>query len=279
MRSFEAAARLGGFAAAADELGVTPGAVSQQVKALEEWIGTPLFERHSQGVRLSAVGQRACADFSTAFDHLGMALQKLRIEAPDIPIQIAALPSVAQLWLPPRLAEIRREMPGHRVTVTATEAPPNLRREIFDLTIFFDRAEGAADSLSLAEDEIFPVCAPELAEELTTLDALRDATLLHDVTWAEDWPSWLSHAGWQGSTPAQCADYSLYAIALEEAVNGGGVLMGHGPLVARHLSSGALVTPYGTRVRTGRALMLSLAHVPAPGSPIARIWEMLSVPA
>ena len=82
MLSFEAAARLGGFAAAADELSVTPGAVSQQIKALEDWIGAPLFERRTQGVALTALGQGARDEFTSAFDSLGHALHALRAQAP-----------------------------------------------------------------------------------------------------------------------------------------------------------------------------------------------------
>ena len=81
LRSFEAAARLGGFALAAEELRVTPGAVAAQIKALEEDIGAPLFERNARGVRLTALGQRVLPEFVAAFDALGQAVRELRSAA------------------------------------------------------------------------------------------------------------------------------------------------------------------------------------------------------
>ncbi|WP_292557607.1 LysR family transcriptional regulator, partial [Mesorhizobium sp.] len=99
LRSFEAAARYESFAKAADELSVTPAAVSHQVKALEAWLGAPLFVRHAQGLHLTDAGRAALPAFSTAFDAMGLAVQELRIAAPRPQVSIAALPSIAQLWL------------------------------------------------------------------------------------------------------------------------------------------------------------------------------------
>ncbi|MGJ8616901.1 MAG: LysR family transcriptional regulator, partial [Sulfitobacter sp.] len=124
MRCFEASARLGGFSAAADELSVTPGAVSQQVKALEDWVGVPLFERRSQGVALTSLGIQVADEFMAAFDALGSALHSLRAKAPQTKINIAALPSVAQLWLGPRLPMVRATFPDLSISVTAMENPP-----------------------------------------------------------------------------------------------------------------------------------------------------------
>ena len=103
LRAFEAAARRGSFSAAADELCVTPGAVAQQVKSLEAWAGARLFLRHAQGVELTALGLDVLPGFVAAFDRLGEAAQALRSQAAPDTIGIAALPSIAQLWLSPRL--------------------------------------------------------------------------------------------------------------------------------------------------------------------------------
>jgi LysR family glycine cleavage system transcriptional activator len=121
LRAFEAAARLNSFSRAADELCVTPGAVAQHIKALEEWTSAPLFDRHAQGVRLTPLGRAVAPDLGDAFDSLADAAHLLRrIAAPD-EIRIAALPSVAQLWLSPRLPAIRRTSPdlGHGVGAPA----------------------------------------------------------------------------------------------------------------------------------------------------------------
>ena len=248
MRAFEAAARLGGFARAAEELCVTPGAVAQQVKALEDWAGAPLFERRAQGVRLTAVGERVLPKMIAAFDAMGAAVGALREAARPERIHVAALPAVAQLWLSPRLPEVRRALPELEVSITAMEAPPNLDREPFDLAVFYGEGEG----LRLARDEIFPVCAPQVAEGLREVDDLAGVPCLGDAVWQEDWVRWLeaARAGISVSGPV----FSLYALAVEETVNGAGVLMGHGALVAGHLERGTLVAPFGTRVATGKWL-------------------------
>src|SRR5262245_56225347 len=111
LRAFEAAARHESFAKAADELGVTPAAISHQVKALEEWLGAALFVRHAQGLYLTDAGRAAMPAFSAAFEAMGLAVQELRVHAPRPQITIAALPSIAQLWLAPKLPALRRAFP------------------------------------------------------------------------------------------------------------------------------------------------------------------------
>ena len=259
LRAFEAAARLNNFSRAADELCVTPGAVAQHVKALEEWAGAPLFDRHAQGVRLTALGRAVAPGLGDVFDSLANAAHLLRrIAAPD-EIRIAALPSVAQLWLSPRLPAIRRTSPGLSISVTAMERPPNLMREPFDLSIFFSSGQTEdTGTLVLAEDSLFPVCAPEIATRLTTPGDLSGETLLHDASWRDDWAIWLAAEKLSGIAATSGPAYSLYSLALEEAIHGAGVLIGHAPLVAPALASGTLVAPFARRVAAPAPLVATL---------------------
>ena len=259
LRAFEAAARLGGFASAADELCVTPGAVAQQVKALEAWAGARLFERGAQGVTLTPLGAGVLAIFSEAFDRLGEAVQMLRAQATPRRVRVATLPSIAQLWLSPRLPAIRTVAPDIEISVAALESPPNLRREPFDLSLFFEDVPLRSGSVKIAPDVIFPVCAPALAARLRQPSDLRRVTLLHDATWSDDWRRWtaatLGDAAFDLSGPV----FSLYSLAVEEAKNGAGVLMGHEALVAESIAHGALVAPFGRRVVLDRYLTINLA--------------------
>lgn len=270
LRAFEAAARLNSFSRAANELCVTPGAVAQHVKALEEWAGAPLFDRHAQGVRLTPLGRAVAPGLGDAFDSLADAAHLLRrIAAPD-EIRIAALPSVAQLWLSPRLPVIRRASPGLSISVTAMEHPPNLMREPFDLSIFFGapKTEGA-ETLVLAEDSLFPVCAPEIATRLAAPHDLGAETLLHDASWRDDWAIWLAAKKLSGIAAASGPAYSLYSLAVEEAIHGAGVLIGHAPLVAPALASGALVAPFARRVATRKPLVATLREPAPAGTPLS----------
>ncbi|MCB1478756.1 MAG: LysR family transcriptional regulator [Rhodobiaceae bacterium] len=262
MRAFEAAARTQSFTAAAEELGVTPGAISQHVKALEGWVGRALFRRGAQGVELTEPGRSLLPQFVAAFDALGAATQSLRLQRPGVEIHIAALPSIAQLWLPARLARLRRALPEIRISVTAMEAPPNLARELFDLSLFFKLRAAGPDEMKIDRDEIFPVCAPDFAHRLETPAMLDSVPLLHDQSWQTDWTVWSEATGANLKNANAGPRYSLYSLALEEAKAGAGVLMGHSSLVGEALKSGQLVQPFEARCATGRSLVLGL---PASG--------------
>lgn len=273
LRAFEAAARLGGFSAAAAELGVTAGAVAAHVKALEETLGAPLFARHAKGVQLTALGARTLPDFTAAFDQLGSAVQALRAEAAPRTVHIATLPAIAQLWLSPRLPAIRAAAPEITISITALESPPDLKRTPFDLCLFFRAGD---EGRKIAPDEIFPVCAPHLAGRISSAADLANLPCLTDSAWSDDWQIWANAArpGW--SFVPKGPVFSLYALAVEETVNGAGVLIGHGALVERHLSAGTLVAPLGPRVTLGRALTLWSARPLRPGSASARVAGWLA---
>ncbi|MEM7169082.1 MAG: LysR substrate-binding domain-containing protein [Pseudomonadota bacterium] len=266
LRAFEAAARLGGFAVAAEELNVTPGAVAQHIKALETWAGAPLFERRSQGVRLTILGSEISQDFSEAFDSLGEAIQSLRGRAAPHQLHIAVLPSIAQLWLSPRLPALRRALPGVVLSVTAMETPPNLLREPYDLSLFFAGPEISGTQVSLGRDVIFPVCAPSLAKDIKKPSDLAKLPLLHDTFWRGDWEAWVSSAKIErplkASFPSQDSVFSLYSLAVQEAENGAGVLMGHAALVEDRLKTGALVAPLDHQAPLDRHLVLECARHP-----------------
>jgi len=277
LRAFEAAARLGSIARAADELCVTPGAVAQQVKALEDWAGAPLFDRGARGVRLTALGRKIAPDLARAFDALAEASHRLRRIASPEEVRIAALPSIAQLWISPRLPAIRQARPGLAVSVTAMEQPPNLMREPFDIAVFFGASHaGATGTVTLAEDALCPVCAPEIAQRLASPHDLSRETLLHDSSWRDDCAAWLGAAGVGGVEAGSGPVFSLYSLALEEAIHGAGVLIGHEPLVAAALASGALVAPFPLRLPCAAPLVATLREPAVSGSSAADVLARLA---
>lgn len=269
LRAFEAAARLGGFAAAAQELGVTPGAVTAQIRGLEETLGAALFERQPKGVRLTALGVAAAGGMTEAFDALARAEAVLRGRAAPQVVHVASLPAIAQLWLSPRLPALRMAAPEISVSITALEAPPNLKRAPYDLTLF----PAASGGRLVAADAIFPVCAPALAARLARPADLAGLPCLSDASWQGDWPRWLTAAG--ADIAVRGPVFSLYALAVEEAVNGAGVLMGHAPLVAAHLEAGRLIAPFPLRVSLEAGLRLWTARPMAKGGAVERVVSFL----
>lgn len=278
LRAFEAAARLGGFAFAAEELGVTPGAVAAQIKSLEEEIGAALFVRNARGVELTPIGQRALPGFVEVFDSLGEAVRDLRQDATPQKVHIAALPALAQLWLAPRLPLLREKLPGINVSVTAMEQPPNLKRVPFDLCLFY-RASAPGGGVQLGPDEVLPVCVPSLAKRLRRPRDLNNVPCLTDTAWADDWKVWAQSAMPGESFAPVGPVYSLYSVALQEALSGAGVLMAHRSLVAEHLRQGELVAPFDMSVAIPAKITMWVLPGNSRGNLLGNVMEVLMRPA
>lgn len=273
MRAFEAAARHVSFVAAAEELNVTPGAISQHIKTLESWAGAPLFRRNAQGVELTKAGAALETPFTAAFDGLADATRALRRLKPNADFHIAALPSVAQLWLPKRLSNIRARFPEVNFSVTAMEHPPSLSRELFDLAIFFGVPDHTDTQIPICSDEITPVCSPDLLGRLETFGTM---TLLHDQTWADDWAIWSQATGAPLKEPQTGPQFSLYSLAVEEAKAGAGVLMGHLCLIEDALATNSLKPASEHRCHTGRFLFCQIPEAARQRDETQEVVSLLS---
>ena len=259
LRAFEAAARHESFLAAATELSVTPGAIAQQVKSLEAWARCELFERHANGVRLTANGRTLLPRLSAGFDLIGNVAQDLRRLSTPAECRIATLPSLAQLWLLPLLPKLRAAFPDLTISITAMEEAPNLIRDAFDVALFFDMPPRAGISVTkLTNASCFPVCAPKLARRLKSVADLSSLPLLHDATWRGHWTAWLKRAGASEIDGTRGAIFSLYSLAIEEAKNGAGVLMGRNPLVHEALAAKKLVRPFSVAIEPSSRLTVSM---------------------
>jgi LysR family glycine cleavage system transcriptional activator len=259
LRAFEAAARHESFTEAAEELGVTPGAVTQQIRQLEAWLGFALFRRLPQGVALTQNAREALPKLTRGFDTLGQAVQELRAGHDGRALTIAALPCLAQLWLSPRLSALQETFPGLQISVSAMEEPPDPRREPHDLALFYrDPADLPAGALTLGPDALLPVCTPALAQRLGSVADLAGVTLLHDAVWRDDWRRWLAFAGATGAVdPARGPAFSLYSLALDAALAGSGVLVGRRSLTQPWLDAGRLVAPFSVEMPAGDVIALT----------------------
>lgn len=264
--------RLGSFSKAAEEIGVTQGAVAQQVRHLEAFLGLTLFRRLPQGVEPTEAAQEARPRLSAAFDALAMTVQELKASHAGRALAIAALPCIAQLWLSPRLPALQQAFPGLPISISAMEEPPAGRHDSFDLALFY-LAKPPADALALGEDSLFPVCTPALARALRTPSDLTGQTLLHDAVWRSDWARWLRHVGADGIDAGRGSSYSLYALALDAALGGGGVLVGRRSLIAAYLADGRLVRPFAEELPSDDRLTLLF---PPAGKPHPQRAEVVA---
>lgn len=279
LRAFEAAARLESFTKAGDELGVTAGAITQQIKQLEATLGFPVFRRLAQGVALTDAAREALPRLTRGFDMLGQAVQALREAEPHRPLAIAALPCLAQLWLSPRLPALQQAFPDLQISLSAMEEPPDPRREPYDLSLFYREATEPG-ALQLGDDAILPVCTPALANHIASPADLARQTLLHDAVWRGDWARWLAFALPQARIDAgRGPAFSLYSLALDACLSGSGVLMGRLSLIAPHLASGRLAAPFARAMPTPDRLTLTPATGPGVHARRVEIMEWLVLSA
>jgi LysR family glycine cleavage system transcriptional activator len=252
LRDFESAARHLSFSRAADELHVTPAAVSHQIKALEEHLGIRLFHRRNRAVHLTEAGESYLAVVRDAFDRLAAATVKLAEHDRVGQLVIAVLPSFASKWLIPRLPRYRAKAPEIDVTVAASHDMVDLVGGEADLAIRYGRgAWPGLKALRFLAEEVFPVCSPRLLNDghpIREPDDLAHCLLLHDEPDKRypylDWPTWLRTAGASRVDPTRGPTFSDSSMLLQAAIDGQGVALGRSVLVSDDLAAGRLVKPF-----------------------------------
>jgi len=244
LRAFEASGRHLAFSAAADELGVTQGAVAQQVRGLEAHLGMRLFLRQPRGLALTDEGRAYHAAVSRAFGILTEASARL-LPSPAR-VNISVTPTFASKWLIPRLPDFTRANPGSDLRIMATERVVSFQGDGVDLAVRFGKPPFGASLRAdlLFRNEIVAVCAPALAGEARPLDAddLARLPLLHDTH--DLWPAFLEAAfGGAARHKTHGTRFSQISLALDAALAGQGVALASRFLVARDLAAGRLVKP------------------------------------
>jgi len=270
LRAFEAAARHLSFKDAAEELHVTPAAISQQVRALEEFVGRPLFRRLTRALELTPAGVAAAPPLTDGFARLAdaAALMRASPEAPANRLTVSVAPSFASKWLLPRLYRFKAAHPEIDIRLDAADALVRFDgTEDVDLALRFGRGRyGRLRTDRLRGETAFPVCAPALPEgdpPLRAPDDLARHTLLH-TSWtaqqedAPNWQMWLRAAGVEGVSPDTGLRFSADSMVVQAAIEGHGVALVPASLVADDLAAGRLVRPFppGDQDRTTFAYFL-----------------------
>lgn len=245
LRAFEAAARHLSFVRAAEELHVTPAAISQQIKLLEDHLGVTLFLRGKK-LSLSDTADAVLPLVSEAFDQIERAMLKLRPGSPGDTLVISAPPAFAARWLIPRLDDFQSHHPDIDLRLHATRRLVNFQVEDVDMAIRF----GAGNypgliAERLMPEAIVPVAAPSLSASIRTADDLARCTLLEDE-WHTgngvfpDWATWLATLGVKNNTPLRTRHFGDASLAIQAAVSGLGATLTWYSLVVDHLKAGRL---------------------------------------
>ena len=251
IKAFEAAARLGSFTRAAEELNVTHGAVSRQIRLLEDWLGARLFLRTSRNAVPTEMGTDLLAEAGPALDRLAAVSQRLREPMPAAPLlRVSALPTFAMRWLIPRLPEFQRDHPGLELRIVTASTPAEQFRMDVDAVISGpSRPSGWVAKQFLGEARL-PVLSPGLMAScpLRTPADLEQHTFLHAATLRSAWPRWLAAANVPDLKPAREQVFEHFYFAIQAALEGLGVIMGPVALISDELRAGRLLAPIGDPV-------------------------------
>ncbi|HET9664106.1 MAG TPA: transcriptional regulator GcvA [Burkholderiales bacterium] len=247
LKAFEATARHESFTRAADELCVTQGAVSQQVKALEDDLGVRLFRRERQRLAITEAGQYYLGVVRDAFDRLRMGTEQLLQRQNSGALTVTTSPNFAAKWLVHRLRRFSETHPGIDLRISASMHHVDFAREDIDLAIRHGNGEWPGMHVTrLCTEALFPVCSPKLLGGRHALRAPRDIKhhpLLHTNS-TDDWAGWLSKADVEDVDLKHGIVFNQASMAIDAAVDGQGIALARTALTSWDLLSGRLVRPF-----------------------------------
>lgn len=279
LRAFEAAARRLSFRHAADELGVTPTAISHQVRLLEETLGTRLFERRPRRVALTQTGADLFPVLQAAFASIGAAVARIRDERRNRAITLSAPTAFAAKWLVPRLAAFGRANPDVDLRLHASDEPVDLDSGRADAAIRYGDAPFAGLIAEPLFEEYFAVmCSPRLG--VATPADLEHQVLLHSQWHKIDeltpsWRRWCSAAGIEHSDTTAGVTFTDDGLLIQAAVAGQGVALASPVLAAAEIASGLLVQPFGPAL-AGRSYHLVHTGRPEQAEAVAAVRSWLA---
>jgi LysR family glycine cleavage system transcriptional activator len=248
LRAFEAAARHLSFTQAARELNMTQSAVSQQIKALEGYLGRALFLREARAVQLTDAARSYLPTVQSAFVLLGRETEILRGSDSDTVLEIHANLAFTLLWLTPRIDAFIEENPWIHLNLSTSVWTSEFTRPYASVEIRFGSGEWEGiTGERLCEQSCFPVASPALAQQLDTPAALTAQPLLEVSGTLDGWDSWLKSLGIAYSQKAVAHRSSTFVVTLELAKRGLGVALGHEIIAADSLAAGDLIAPFQHR--------------------------------
>lgn len=286
LRAFEAAARHMSFARAADELNVTPAALSYQIKALEADLGTPVFRRLNRAVELTEAGRSLAPGASDAFATLAAAWRNTKRLNNNGVLTVTAGPAFTSKWLAPRMYEFAQAHEEIELRFLATLRLVDFDRDEVDVAIRFGLGhEKAVYSRPLIREWMTPMMTPAMAEKIDSPAKLAGATLIHDDSISffktpADWGAWMQANDLEIDT-SHGPRFSQADHALDAAIAGAGVVLGRVSLATRALDAGRLVAPFevGLIADAQFRFICPLGHEKRPHIAAFEAWVMNEIQA
>lgn len=261
LRVFEAAGRLLSFTAAAAELNVTPGAVSRQIKLLEEHLAVQLFDRGYREVSLTPGGRAYLETLSDAFRRIDVGTRKLMHSHRDRPLHIFASMMFTMRWLMPRLSTFEGALAGGiRLTTSLTAVPDPFSAGDVDAAIYLGRTDRPGLRCHrLLEGRLVPICSPALlrSKPLRRVGDLARHTLLHSLVFPDNWKNWLIAAGHPDIRGVNSIGFGSSSLAYQAAIEGMGVALGQAVLIREDIEAARLAAPLSQTLQDGSAYILA----------------------
>ena len=257
LRAFEAAAREKSLTKAADSLHVTHGAISHQIKALEEDLGVALVERAGRGIRLTDEGERFATRVRAAFAELAAAVQEMSQRTNPRRLRVSCTPSFGARWLLPRIGRFNADNPDVDLDISATDALADFTRGDADVAIRYGFGHWPGVSVEhLTDDAFFPVCSPQIANGHPPKRPadLANYTLLRSDD--EFWKPWFEAVGLDWPEPERGTIFSDSSHLLQAAADGQGVALARRTLIGKDLHNGVLMRPFDVEVPSPRRFYL-----------------------
>ncbi len=260
LRSFEAAARHLSFVKAAEELHVTPGAISQQIKTLEEYLDAQLFERQPNKLLLTDTAKRLLPRLSDGFLQLDQAIEQIVGDEGREELSISAAPMFTAKWLSPRLEKFNSAYSNINLHISSSLRIVDFHRESVDAAIRFSPNDyPGLKKIELFEEHITPMCSPSLIKEkgkLEKIEDLKSFTLIHDDSietflGKPGWQFWFEQSGYTDINFDLGPHFSEPDHAVQSAIDGAGIVLGRISLSEDDLATNRLVAPYAQRIPLG----------------------------
>jgi LysR family glycine cleavage system transcriptional activator len=287
LRAFEAAARAGSYVAAAEELGVSPAAVSQQVRNLEEFLGKKLFMRFNNRVVLTDAGQAVYAGASECLQAISTLTEQIMSGHARSRLVISVITSVAERWLESRLAAFARQHPSLRIDLRVEPDPVDFARQNIDLRICYGaNLYTEMTVILLKQDEVLPLCSPLYLERNVDAKALGMNAVPHDDLIHTNWgPMFFSHPTWKAwyakaglNRPDDSKGYQIgtSGLVLDMARDGVGVALGQRMMASGDLAAGRLVPLSDVTITLGHPYCIVHPHSKSRKAGLQALIEWLA---
>jgi LysR family transcriptional regulator, glycine cleavage system transcriptional activator len=266
LRAFDSAARHMSFTDAAEELGVTQAAVSQQVRQLEDWLGTQLFKRLPRSLALTDAGIAYLPTVRESFDRLHIGTEQIFGRLERRPVTLRATATIATLWLAPRMVAFRAKHPEITVRVTTLYAPVDFGQDGVDIELRYGPGDWpGVRAFKLADEFYFPVASPAYLaaapKPAMPADLMRHR-LIHVLGEREGWGAYFRHYNQVDLPIAEGLQCDSQIVALEACIGGGGIMLATSPQVDAVVARGQLFPVFNERIPARHAHYLVL---PASG--------------